>query len=533
MVMRKLLKTIPPLAFGLGAVAGLSALTGIAPWPVPAVIAFMLAAAAVGYSSSIINLTKSESAAASSQRRIDTEVLDLKNDIRELARTNARYERLMAATNDAVSLVDEAGRIIEANRSMAELLGYETKELAGHFLPDLAPATERNRLKAFITAALDDGVAQAEDVMLNHQDGSSFWFDGSAGLIENEPGPVIQMVFRDITERKRQFVLTEKEISFLHELSRTLPLLQDFDQMLDRILGMLSDTLPFNAFTLVLAEPNDTRATICVSSKTKKPFLNDVRACVADVLSELGDNIDPNEVEYVIERKTNIEPPAESSVGSQILLPLAIVNGVAGLFSSEPNAFKKEDLSLFSTMVSGISSLYIAYRSYQQVQHLSETDSLTALFNRRKFFEELHREVERVSRYEAPLTLIMLDIDHFKKVNDEYGHQMGDEVLRTLSDVLRANTRKTDVVARYGGEEFIIMLTETPIKGALGVADRIKSEVEKTAVLGAAVEINFTVSLGLADFTQGDTVDTLVARTDQALYAAKKNGRNRVELIQA
>jgi len=474
---------------------------------------------------------KAASKLAEVRQGAETKIGDLKQEIRALAQTNTRYERLMSSTNDVVILVDEAGRIIEANWTAAELLGYAANELTGHFLPDLAPPTERIRIKEFIADSLRDGISTAEDLMLNHHDGASFWFDGRAGSIQGETAPTIQIVLEDISERKRQFILTEKEISFLHELSRTLPLLQDFDQMLDRILGMLSETLPFNAFTLVLAEPNDTRATICVSSKTKKAFLDDVRDCVADVLSELGDNIDPNEVEYVIERKKDIEAPAGPSVGSQILLPLAIVNGVAGLFSSKPNAFKKEDLSLFSTMVSGISSLYIAYRSYQQVQHLSETDSLTGLYNRRKFFEELAREVERVSRYESPLSLIMLDIDHFKQVNDKYGHQMGDEVLRTLADVLRANTRKTDMVARYGGEEFIIMLPETPLKGSQGVADRILSEVAKAAVLGAAMEINFTVSLGLAYFTQGDTVDSLVARTDQALYTAKKNGRNRVELI--
>lgn len=445
-----------------------------------------------------------------------------------LNRSVTRYQSLMSSTNNLVIEVDKEGRIVEANRTAAELLGYAKDELTGHFLADLAPPTERCRIREFIDDSLQNGASTAGDLMLNHQGGDSSWFDGRAGLTQTA---TIQIVLQDISERKRQFIMTEKEISFLHELSRTLPIMQDFDQMLDRILGMLSDTLPFNAFTLVLAEPNDTRATICVGAKTKKPFVNDVRKCVADVLSELGDNIDPEDVEYVIERKTNIAPPAEAAVGSQILLPLAIVNGVAGLFSDKTDAFKKEDLSLFSTMVSGISSLYIAYKSYQQVQHLSETDPLTGLYNRRKFFEEFTREVERVSRYESPLSIIMLDIDHFKPVNDKYGHQMGDEALRTLADVLRANTRKTDMVARYGGEEFIIMLPETPLKGSRGVADRILSEVEKTAVLGAALEINFTVSVGLAYFTKGDTVDTLVARTDQALYAAKKNGRNRVELV--
>ncbi len=124
----------------------------------------------------------------------------------------------------------------------------------------------------------------------------------------------------------------------------------------------------------------------------------------------------------------------------------------------------------------------------------------------------------------------MLDIDHFKKINDSYGHQMGDEVLRTLSEILLENTRKTDIVARYGGEEFIIMLTETPLEGASGVANRIKTAIEKATVLGAGIDVKFTASLGLTDYQPRDTVDTIVARTDAALFTAKRNGRNRVEM---
>lgn len=517
--MEKLVKKLPGFLFIVGVLPAIMLMVGIVRLPLVFVAGFMLAVTGAGYGFLYRIGVKNELLAG-----------ELEMQVKALAKNNRLYEHLMLSTDELVVLVDEAGRIIEANQTAAELLGYETDELTGHFLPDLAPPTERNRIKQVIDDSVQAGTFSAQDLMLNNREGTPFWFDAQAGLIKSESA-IIQIVLRDISESKRQFILTEKEISFLHELSRTLPLLQDFDQMLDRILGMLSETLPFNAFTLVLAEPDDTRATICVSKDAKKAFLDDVRVCVADVLSELGDNIDAEKVEYVIEQKKDIEPPIQPTVGSQILLPLAIVNGVAGLFSDKPNAFKKEDLSLFSTMVSGISSLYLAYRSYQRVQHLSETDSLTGLFNRRKFFEELTREVERVSRYESPLSIIMLDIDHFKQVNDKFGHQMGDETLRVLGDVLRANTRKTDMIARYGGEEFIIMLPETPLKGSRGVADRILSEVEKTPVLGAAVEINFTVSLGLAYFAAGDTVDTLVARTDQALYTAKKNGRNRVELI--
>ncbi len=455
--------------------------------------------------------------------------VELKTEIKKLAKTNERYESLMEATTDAVIVVDGEGKILEANATFAELLGYGPKGLMGHFLPDLAPAPERAMIKNFVKSALNDGTATTKDLMLTNQAGTSSWFEGCATSVDKNSGAFAQVVLKDITESKRQFIMTEKEISFIHELSRTLPLLQDFDQMLERILSMLSEALPFEGFALVLAEPNDTKATICVSKKTSTSFLEDMKSCVKDVLFELGDNIDPSTYEFEVEHNESIAG-ADNVVGSQIMLPLAVVNGLAGLFSSKENAFKKEDLSLFSTMVSGISSLYIAYKSYQQVQHMSVTDSLTGLYNRRKFFEEIEREIERVSRYDSPLSLIMLDVDHFKNVNDQFGHQMGDEVLRELAKIILDNTRKTDIVARYGGEEFIIMLTETPVKGAVQVAKRIRKAVESTPVLGAAVEIKFTASMGVSTFFDGDTTDALVQRADEALYAAKDNGRNRVEL---
>ncbi len=456
--------------------------------------------------------------------------IDLASRTEELARADGRYQRLMTTMNDSVIIVDAHGKIIEANQAISNLLSYAPEELPGHFLPDLAPTTERQTIQDFIADAIAGGAAEVKDLMLNQQSGDAAWFDGAAVRIDDDESNSIQIMLKDITASKRQFILTEKEISFVHELSRTLPLLQDFDQMLDKILSMLSDALPFEGFALVLAEPNDTIATVCVSRDAEAGFVTEIKSCVMDILADLGDTVDSASVDFNLEFREGIAAAGET-VGSQIMLPLAVVNGLAGLFSSKENAFKKEDLSLFSTMVSGISSLYIAYKSYQQVQHLSVTDSLTGLFNRRKFFEELEREVERVTRYEAPLTLIMLDLDHFKKVNDEYGHQMGDEVLKETAEILLANTRKTDVVARYGGEEFIVLLTETPLEGAAGVAKRMMQAIEETVVLGANVEIKVTASLGVAEFHEGDTVDTLIAQTDAALYRAKDNGRNRIELV--
>jgi diguanylate cyclase (GGDEF)-like protein/PAS domain S-box-containing protein len=457
--------------------------------------------------------------------------LAAQQEIATLAQIKSRYDGLMAATSDVVIVTDSDGRIVEANATAVESLGYEEPLLRGRLLTELAPVAGRGPLKSFMAGCLSGCPAGVDELVLTRSDGDRRWFAGRAALLPGEDRSILQVVLRDVTERRRQFILSEKEVSFIHELSRTLPLFQEFDQMLDRILSMLSQALSFNGFALVLAEPKEMIATICVGNKTKAAFLTEIRGRLTEILSELGDGANTSKVEYLIERKADIEP-GDECIRSQILLPLAVVNGVAGLFSSKENAFSKEELSLFSTMVSGISSLYIAYRSYQQVQELSITDSLTGLYNRRKFFEEIEKEVERVSRYGSPLSVLMLDLDHFKPVNDKFGHQMGDEVLRALAGILRASTRKTDLVARYGGEEFIIMLTETPLKGALGVAQRIKAEVERAAVMGRGAELKFTVSLGLAPFIKGDTVDSLISRADGALYQAKKNGRNRVEIAE-
>ncbi len=529
--MNRLVKRLAVISLALGLMPALLLSAGVVNIPLSFVAVTMIVGASIGFA--LINNEARRAARDYDSSRVAaaTEVHVLEAKVGELTEKDVRYKELMNETKDAVILVDGAGGIIEANRAFAGVMKATVTELSGRFLSDLTSNVEKKRFSEFLLRTFNEGAATVDDIALGSNSEGSFSFDGRAHSFNIGGEAVAQVVLEDVSERKKQFILTEKEISFLHELCRTLPLLQDFDDMLERILGMLSETLPFHAFALILAEPDDTRATICVSQGTDPAFVGDIRECVADVLSELGDNIDPDAVEYQIEKKTNLDPTSKQTVGSQILLPLSIVNGFAGLFSSEPTAFKKEDLSLFSTMVSGISSLYIAYRSYQKVQQLSVTDSLTGLFNRRKFFEELTREVERARRYDSPTSLIMLDLDHFKRINDRYGHQMGDEVLRSLSEVLIESTRKTDIIARYGGEEFIIILPETPIVGARDVADRVRREVEKASVLGAGIEIQFTVSLGLTAYQSNDTVDTIVGRADQALYIAKGNGRNRVEQL--
>ncbi|MGS2719068.1 GGDEF domain-containing protein [Paraglaciecola aestuariivivens] len=168
-----------------------------------------------------------------------------------------------------------------------------------------------------------------------------------------------------------------------------------------------------------------------------------------------------------------------------------------------------------------------------QLQEISQVDGLTGLYNRRYWEEQFVREFKRNKRSDGPTSLIMLDIDHFKKVNDTYGHPAGDDVIKALGRIIQKGTRETDVPGRYGGEEFAILLPDTPVENVEFVAERLRRLVEKFTVVHDEIEISFTISIGIAGFNQ-DFLDSTqwLESADKALYQAKKSGRNRVIVAQ-
>lgn len=170
------------------------------------------------------------------------------------------------------------------------------------------------------------------------------------------------------------------------------------------------------------------------------------------------------------------------------------------------------------------------YESELALQRTSNTDAMTGVSNRRSFMPLVHQEMLRCKRFERPLSLIMLDIDHFKAINDTYGHPTGDKVICKLAEVCCLESRQVDCVARLGGEEFAILLAETDLSFAYAVAERIRLAVAALTVKSVDNrEFQFTVSIGVAEYPLGDTsVDHLLSAADTALYRAKNSGRNQV-----
>lgn len=168
-------------------------------------------------------------------------------------------------------------------------------------------------------------------------------------------------------------------------------------------------------------------------------------------------------------------------------------------------------------------------RHGQIIQELVDTDQLTHVANRRGLDAHLLSEIDRAGRMHRPLSVLMADIDHFKKVNDRYGHPVGDIVLRQVADILRDSARSMDFVTRYGGEEFVMLLPEIPLDMARNVAERIRQRVEGQNF--GRISHPITISVGVIQWRQEESAEQLLARVDTALYQSKQQGRNRVSSL--
>jgi two-component system, cell cycle response regulator len=181
-----------------------------------------------------------------------------------------------------------------------------------------------------------------------------------------------------------------------------------------------------------------------------------------------------------------------------------------------------------------IKELYEALQEKNcQLQELANRDGLTGLYNHRFFHEHLNREMDRVRRYGGTITCVIADIDYFKKVNDTYGHQSGDSILKEVALILEKGIRESDLVARYGGEEFALVLLQTESPAAQSVCERIRSQIAAMPFTVVDTPLHITASFGIASFPSIGIKEEkdLVAAADQALYQAKEGGRNRVVLF--
>ena len=223
--------------------------------------------------------------------------------------------------------------------------------------------------------------------------------------------------------------------------------------------------------------------------------------------------------------------PAGTTVKTLMSVPIKHQDELLGelaLFSFDSNAFENNKKTL-ELLTGDFSTLLDLLLLYEKNRLLSITDGLTKVYNHRHFFEVLENEWLRYQRYKTPLALLMVDVDHFKNINDVYGHQLGDVVLAGIAKAVVVNTRELDTVARYGGEEFAVILPQSGVEQAEIVAEKLRQEVERHHFHEQLKPKEITISIGIdAASSEMNTISDLIASADAALYSAKEQGRNRV-----
>ncbi len=327
---------------------------------------------------------------------------------------------------------------------------------------------------------------------------------------------------------------------FLGELIRLFSSSHQPEEIVEKIAAKSAEVLGETAF-IVLSNDQDQLRLDAAHSKQPEPLIKVLMTAINvapnglpfEALREVIENKNPQ----LIEKLADIEMPAEIrrlvdkyGFSSLIATPIQTKEYVLGAFITVANAprfFNEEDLTL-AVELSDFTAIALENASlFSELQRSAITDSLTGLYNTRFFNEVLGREAARADRYSAPLSLLMIDVDSFKLVNDTYGHVVGNKVLTEIGREVEKSVRNTDFVFRCGGDEFGVILPQTTLDGALHAAQKILQKVDHSNILSSlGYSGAVTVSIGVSEYRRGTHYESLVAEADQALYASKRSSKN-------
>lgn len=464
-----------------------------------------------------------------------------------------------SVSDGTILIVDDDPSICDTLTTMLQFKGFQTVvanngrealEKARENRPDLVlldvMMPEMDGLSVCRRLKADSELADVRVLMLTARDGRQDVvraLEAGASDCVTKPFFIDELVARIRTnlEVKRY----HDDLAAMLRITRAVSSSLDIDEVLFTIVSELADVVQSDRASLIKIVDEDSG---CVVSTVDDRELRNLRI-------DLGDYPEiqraASERRCVVIDDTHTDPitapvadrlPARKSV---MIVPLEVQHEDLAryvlLSSREHRPYGDSEVQFARVVASAAANGLANAALYEQSEsrnrrltHLANTDDLTMLHNHRYFYQRLEEEFKRSERYGSDLSLIFLDLDNFKQVNDTYGHQQGDAVLRELADVLRRTIRETDVLARYGGEEFAVLLPETSLSGALQQAERLRRQI-KAHYLESLQGQQMTISCGVACLPFGredfrvprHRQDALIAWADQALYTAKRDGRDR------
>ena len=332
------------------------------------------------------------------------------------------------------------------------------------------------------------------------------------------------------TENRTLRARLEELHTFL-SLSKSLAATLNLEELFRLALHLIGRALQVDAYALLLLDESGEH--LGVKAAFGLPEEGTLRRGegVAGLVAQTGQALLVPDVSAEPRAPEPFQPPRGACLCVPLRRPGRELLGVLTAYHPEPHGFTVADLDLFQAVANQVAAALENAQLYQRTKELSTRDDLTGLFNRRHFFDQLEKEVQRARRYRRVFSLLLLDLDEFKGYNDTHGHLQGDEALKEVARLLLASTRRADIVARFGGEEFVVLLPEISAPGASVVAEKIRSSVAAYPFAGRASQPGgqLTATLGLATYpTDSEDGLELVDCADRAMYLGKQQGGNRV-----
>lgn len=433
---------------------------------------------------------------------------------------------------DAILVSDGNGRCVDANPAASELLGYSQQEFSRLNILDLTFITN----SGFSRDVRSEGVQRGECILFR-KDGRCVEVEYRT-LANVTPGFNLT-IFRDLTETKQAREaerIASVQAEILRQSMADLAAELELEQGLHNILDKLALIIPSDSSLLLLAEADHLRVAAAKGYLDSRPVVGQrypSDSLLFQIMRRTGNPV------ILIDAQT--EPHfrhwgGEEYVRGWMGVPLIARHELIGYLTIESRqvgAYGSEEARLAQAFGNEAAIAIVNVQLFKLKQELATTDSLTGLCNRRHFFELAEGEFLRAPRLWDSLSIIMLDIDHFKNFNDSHGHAVGDRLLIEVAKCCRHETREKDILSRLGGDEFIILLPETSKPNALKVANRLRHCISRAEIEVEGGLAFATVSLGVASLDADcASLSEFIKRVDKALYLAKENGRNQVRVWQ-
>lgn len=342
----------------------------------------------------------------------------------------------------------------------------------------------------------------------------------------------LMKLFDTLNLRTAELERSQAQVEMIYENTRILAAILDTDGVVKEVMRLMTQTLQFSTCAVVF---RDRRGQFYYRARSvdgqQSHNMKAMEVADNDLIRRVADMHETVRVKDFRERKDYT--PLSDASRAVMIVPLTThgqTNGLLIAEASESKRFSDREEQFLSILARSTALALENSELHKRTEELTIIDELTETFNYRYFIQKLQEEKKRAQRYDLPVSLIMVDIDWFKKLNDTYGHEIGNIVLKELSRIIKRCIRDVDIFARYGGEEFVVILPQTAAAEASLIGERIREQVEGTVIdAGTAGRVKITVSVGVSSFPEnGRSQEELVSVADQALYRAKGSGKNSV-----